>query len=677
MRMGQALDRTRSLAPASAAWLTLAVVLCTPGRAESALKHGVVWYTTTTNSGQVSNAASRYDVGVTGKELPPANMLAIKLSNPSFRWFVYNSGSDNYVPPNSQTGEHDALVAKATARGWDIEECYLHFYDDTRIVLEGDTLTIPGWGGGSAANPALARVPVYYKTLVRRVINTSTGRARQLHKEVFVAQALDTPFTGTSLYADGIFLDNSTTQIFNYGTIVSGGHVREATGHPLLGSSTFQTWYWNQNYGPFLTALKDTLQTSAAWSKDHQRKYLMLNIANIWSDTYVSMDAADVLFMEFEYNPVRDFGTGAVAEAFRRDRLAADAGIATFYSATMTRTVSGHTGSFSYAQTILGNLAWYLVSRTELTYLFEMGTSSPSTAGWDSLTWRGCLDVATQQLGEAVGDPYVLDQGTDPMGNPCAVYARHYENGLAVVRPRGNWNQGIETTTAITVNLPSQLYPLKPDGTLSGKVTSISLRNGEGAIFLSAPLPVQLLSLTALRVDAGAEVRWELGGGADDVAGFDVYREDAEGVRQLLTASVLSPEQTSFMDADPPAGETNYWLVELLRTGDTIWHGPTLLPAAIPEVRPGLTLSQNQPNPFRSSTDIRFDLGSSAPVLLRVLDIRGGEVARLLDGAQDAGSHTVSWNGRDARGERLPQGLYVLQLKAGAFIQSRKLVLLP
>src|SRR5262245_3318672 len=358
MRIGQALDRTRSWAPAGALGVTLAVVLCTPERAESALRHGVLWYTTTNNAGQLSNVASRYEVGVTGKDLPPANMVTIKTQNPNFRWFVYNSGSDNYVPPNSQTAEHDALVAKAAARGWDIEECYLHYYDDTQLVLEGDTLTVPGWGGGSAVNAADARVPVYYKSLVRRVINTSTGRARQLHKEVFVAQALDTPFTGTSLYPDGIFLDNSASQLYNYGTVLSGGHVREATGHPLIGSSTFQTWYWTQDYGPFLTALKDTLQTSAVWSKDKQRKYLMLNIANIWTDGYVTLDAADVLYMEFEYNAVRDAGTTMVPEAFRRDRLAADAGIASFYSPTMTRTVSGHTGSLSYAQTLLGNLAW-------------------------------------------------------------------------------------------------------------------------------------------------------------------------------------------------------------------------------------------------------------------------------------------------------------------------------
>src|SRR5262249_34912821 len=153
----------------------------------------------------------------------------------------------------------------------------------------------------------------------------------------------------------------------------------------------------------------------------------------------------------------------------------------------------------------------------------------------------------------------------DPMGNPCAVYARPYTNGLAVVRPRGSWNQGIETTTAVTVNLPSAMYPLQPDGSLGSKTSSISLRNGEGAIFLATPLPVELLSFTALRVDGGADIEWRVSGGADDVAGFDVYREDDGGVRQLLTQSVLSPEQTSLVDPNPPANPTNYWLSELLR----------------------------------------------------------------------------------------------------------------
>lgn len=657
--------------------LTLVALFCMTEHAESALRHSVIWYTPATNQNQIVTTAQRYEMGVTGITLPPENIVDIRELNPNFKWFVYNSGSDNYVPPHISTPEHDLLVQKAQARGWDPEEGYLHYWDDTQIQLDGATINIPGWGGGSATNPADARVPAYYKSLIRRVINASTPRARQLQKELIIELGLDEPFTGSNIYPDGIFLDNSTWQLFNYGVVVSGGRVRETPGHLVLGTPAFHDWYWNQNYAPLLTALKDTMETASSWSKDRKPKELMINIANSWTDSYVSLDVADILVLEFRYNPVRDFGVNMVPEAYRRDRLAADAGIASLYSATMMRSVNGRPGTFDFDEIMLSNLAWYLTTRTELTYFFEHGTSAPNTAGWDSLTWRGCLDVANNDLGEAVGAPYLVSQGIDPLGNNCAVYGRAYDNGLVLVRARGDWDEGVEPQTAIPVSLPEAMYPVNPDGTNGSPVNQITLRNGQGAILLSSPVSVDLLSFTATRSDEGALLRWEIAGEMSDVAGFHVYRETEGGERQRLTTSLLSGSLTyTFVDPDPPAQGTRYWLSELSRDGRTDWHGPVLLLGLEEPVR--LALTQNRPNPFRERTEWSIALASAMPsVRLRVLDLGGREVARLLDGPVEAGSHLVTWDGRDARGARLAPGLYIYEMQTPTQAVSSKLVLLP
>jgi hypothetical protein len=465
-----------------------------PGRepgavpAGSGLKHGVVWYTKAPDEGICRLAASRYTVGVTGKgDLSDADKVTIKSHNPDFRWFVYNSGTDNYVESAQGTEEHALLCTLAMRRGWDPDAAYLHYWDDTRLVLEGDTLWVRGWGGGGAKQASEARVPVYYKNLSRRVTNFSTRRAAQLHKEVIVRLAFDTPFQGSQFYADGIFLDNSAAQLYNFGTIVSGGHVAETPGRLRIGSREFQSWQWNSNLGPFLTALKDTLEGSAAWVADHRRKSLMINVANIWDDGYVSRDAADVLFLEFQYNPVRSCGPNMVDEAYRRDVLAAKAGIASFYSAGMSNSVQGRPGEVGYAQVLLGNLAWYLTTRTESTLFYEMGTNAPSTAGWDTLVWRGCIDVAGKQLGSALGGPYTLAHGEDPLGNPYVVKARRYEHGLVLLRNRGDWNQGIEPATAVTVRLARPMAPIDPAGRVGSSTEEISLRNGDAAILLGDP----------------------------------------------------------------------------------------------------------------------------------------------------------------------------------------------
>ena len=452
------------------------------------LKHGVIWYSRARDDTVRQQAAQRYGVGITGKgDGEDADRVAIKTLNPGFRWYVYNSGTDNYVTSRQGTAEHDLLQSLAASTGTDVEEAYLHYWDDTRVVLEGETLLVRGWGGGTAANGAEARLPVYYRNLSRRAVNFSTPRALRLHREVMVHLAFDTPFAGSNLYPEGIFLDNATAQFFNFGNILSGGRVREAPGHPVVGSREHGQWHWSHNLGPFLSALKDTLDAATAWAADGRRKELMINVANIWDDDYVRRDVAHVLFMEFQYNPVRNFGIDLVDEAYRRNSLAEAAGIATFHSAMMARNVQNRQGEYSFGEAMLGNLAFYLIARTPRTLFYEMGTNAPNVAAWDTLTWRGCIDVASAQLGTPTGAPYTLLSGADPMGNAYAVKARRYERGLVVLRNRGDWNQGIEAETAVAVKLPAPLVPVDPNGKIGLAVQEIRLRNGQGAILLGDP----------------------------------------------------------------------------------------------------------------------------------------------------------------------------------------------
>jgi hypothetical protein len=649
---------------------------CNPAAAESPLHHGVVWYSNARDDALRQRAAGRYEVGITGKnDGQDADRVAMKALDPSFQWYVYNSGTDNYVTSPSGTPEHDLLVSLANARGWDVEEAYMHFWDDTRMVLEGDTVLVRGWGGGSAATAAEARIPVYYRNLSRRVVHFATPRAAQLHREAMVQLAFGMPFSGSSVYADGLFLDNSTARLFNFGTILDGGHVRETPEHLLLGSWEYQDWHWESNFGPFLTTLKDTLEAAAGWAADGRRKYLMINVANIWDDGYVSRDAADVLFMEFQYNAVRNFGTWMVDEAYRRDTLASTSGIACFYAATMTRSVSGRVGEYSLAETMLGNLVFYLMTRTPGTIFYEMGTSTPSTAGWDSLTWRGCIDVANAELGEALGGPYTLASGVDPLGNAYVVKAREYQRGLVVLRNRGDWDEGIEVASAVTVPLPRLLMPVTPAGATANPVQVLSLRNGQGALLLDHALAVDLQSFTVERQPGGgAELRWVVASASADHLGFHVHRGDAAGPQLQLTTTLLrGGREYRFVDASAPAGGAHYWLAEWSDAGVT-WHGPVVLPALAAW---GAYLELAEPNPFQVTTSIRFGLERGGRAVLRVYDVRGREVRRLFDGDGDGRSYVVSWDGKDAAGRRVAPGVYFYRLQTQRQSFTRKLHLAP
>jgi hypothetical protein len=82
-------------------------------------------------------------------------------------------------------------------------------------------------------------------------------------------------------------------------------------------------------------------------------------------------------------------------------------------------------------------------------------------------------------------------------------------------------------------------------------------------------------------------------------------------------------------------------------------------------------LSQNYPNPFNPSTTIRFSLPHSEFVDLRIHNVLGEEVATLVSENVTAGTHEIEWN---ARG--LPSAVYFYRLVAGAYTQTKKLILL-
>ena len=90
-----------------------------------------------------------------------------------------------------------------------------------------------------------------------------------------------------------------------------------------------------------------------------------------------------------------------------------------------------------------------------------------------------------------------------------------------------------------------------------------------------------------------------------------------------------------------------------------------------------LTLYQNKPNPFNPTTTISFYLPQECIVGLKIYDISGRLVTRLIaDERRSAGTHAIEWNGRDARGASVASGIYLYRLTAGKETVSKKMVLL-
>ncbi|MCC6650114.1 MAG: T9SS type A sorting domain-containing protein, partial [Candidatus Eisenbacteria bacterium] len=91
----------------------------------------------------------------------------------------------------------------------------------------------------------------------------------------------------------------------------------------------------------------------------------------------------------------------------------------------------------------------------------------------------------------------------------------------------------------------------------------------------------------------------------------------------------------------------------------------------------GPRLFASMPNPFRNaaSTQIRYELNLPTSVRLVLYDAAGRVVRKLVDQPlQMGGAYSVTWDGRDERGNTAPEGLYFYRLEAGGVAKTNRVV---
>jgi hypothetical protein len=112
--------------------------------------------------------------------------------------------------------------------------------------------------------------------------------------------------------------------------------------------------------------------------------------------------------------------------------------------------------------------------------------------------------------------------------------------------------------------------------------------------------------------------------------------------------------------------------------------GEELLPPPIASTKPtDFTLVGNFPNPFNPTTVIRYGLPEPAMVSVTVYSVLGQEVARLIDGYQQAGTYDMVWDGRPTGGSNgtASSGVYLCRMVATSssghtFVATTRMVLM-
>jgi hypothetical protein len=88
------------------------------------------------------------------------------------------------------------------------------------------------------------------------------------------------------------------------------------------------------------------------------------------------------------------------------------------------------------------------------------------------------------------------------------------------------------------------------------------------------------------------------------------------------------------------------------------------------------TLQQNYPNPFNPSTTIKYSVKNTCNVQIKIYNQLGQEVYVLVNEQKPAGEHNVTWDGKDAKGNKLASGIYYYRLTAGKQVDTKKMLYL-
>jgi hypothetical protein len=259
--------------------------------------------------------------------------------------------------------------------------------------------------------------------------------------------------------------------------LLSGLFVDNSTGNPLVSQTTVAESIasYTNDYGSLLKVVGQAIGP----------KWLLANTAGggLSTDPVVSQNAA--YYEEFALRPLsasyQQFENTAALIAHRASLQTPPP------FAVLDALPTG--GSATDPRTQLATLAeYYLLADPRRTFLDPFGGSAPASS-WS----QHFFGAITYNVGRPVSAWSVFASGADPndMRFAYRVYERQYSNALVLYKPlsstlNGSATGGLSDSTATTHALGGSYRALRADGTLGPVITSITLRNGEGAILIKA-----------------------------------------------------------------------------------------------------------------------------------------------------------------------------------------------
>ncbi|MBZ0270057.1 S8 family serine peptidase, partial [bacterium] len=147
----------------------------------------------------------------------------------------------------------------------------------------------------------------------------------------------------------------------------------------------------------------------------------------------------------------------------------------------------------------------------------------------------------------------------------------------------------------------------------------------------------------------------------------------AAQVRIAMTSTA-----TDVVNVESDAGWDRYAGYGLVNAAGAVAYGSPP-PVGAPETGTavgGADLRIAGPNPFRAQTRLDWSIAHAGAASVSVFDAAGRRVRDLVDATASAGTYSVAWDGRDASGRVVSDGVYFVTLRAGGRLVSRRVLVL-
>lgn len=412
-------------------------------------------------------------------------------------------------------------------------------------------------------------------------------------------------------------------------------------------------WYYSDSGHARIISMTPEVGTSADGFWPSQTRILPLCRQNVWSNIYFTLAAGgfvmptSVKFSKESYIA----GEGASVKVFFRNKGLMSASNVKVECIAISPGLNMNTGAYT-----LSNMNPRVSDSA--TFNFNIYTNAANNSAYEMM-------IRVKQDTNIV----FVKKVWVPVGTGVPVFLDSAENGLT-----GRWTQsgGWGTTTSQFVS-PNNSFTDSPSGNYGASNTrTLTLTNplnitGNQVAIVSFyrkhtidPLDYAYFDVSADNGTTWSSAKFFSGTQSTWVKEFLDITSLARGTNQLkIRFSLVSNVQT----------HADGIYIDNVRV---ICYNPvTTSITGNPEIPLKYNLSQNYPNPFNPSTSIKFELPKSGFVSLKIFDLLGREVARLVNEVKQAGSYDLEFNASN-----FASGIYYYKLESNDFSDTKKMILI-